>query len=473
MYYDYWELQKPPFDNVPDPLMYVDCHASMENAIAETLFAIEEGNECISVIIGDVGLGKTLSLRMIIDSLDHDRYKIALITNPSITFVQLMKEIIGQLTGQQCQESRKVDLLETFNRILFETADEGRKVLVFVDEANVIKQTNLENLRLLTNMQDDQQNLFTIVLAGQLELARRLEHPKRSNLFQRIGTYSVIEKIPTVDLVKAYVESRLNLAGGLKQIFTDDAYDLLWEYSDHGVPRLINKICKLSLKAGETNGFDLIDGETLDQIGKRFKTLSGPATQKRKDRKRGVDISIDMQKRVPTESPEQAESSPVKQNPIVPFTPAQPVPTVNMENAEWDDKKLHVISGQMDSRIPVNGSGHSPSVEPPPVKALDNEKASSKMQTELENEIDYEDSPIEIRIGRVKVSLRIPPYIVKKAKDTTQENRMRLAGALAAQALRQYPQLISSPGIDPVDVWGEIRQSVLTALAAEKLVNAM
>ena len=79
MYYEYWSLRKPPFDNVPDPSMYVDSHASMENAIAETLFAIEEGGESIAVIVGDVGLGKTLSLRMIIDSLDQEKYKIAIL----------------------------------------------------------------------------------------------------------------------------------------------------------------------------------------------------------------------------------------------------------------------------------------------------------------------------------------------------------------------------------------------------------
>ena len=472
MYYEYWGLQKPPFDNVPDPLMYVDCHASMENAIAETLFAIEEGNECIAVIVGDVGLGKTMSLRMIIDSLDHDKYKIVLITNPSITFVQLMKEIIGQLTETRCHDLRKVDLLETFNRILFETVDEGKRILICIDEANVIKQTNLENLRLLTNMQDDQRNLFTLVLAGQLELARRLEHPKRSNLFQRIGTYSVIEKIPTVNLVKAYVESRLNLAGGVKQIFTDDTFDILWEHSDQGVPRLINKICKLSLKAGETNGFNVIDGEMIDQIGKRFKTLSGPAIQKRKERKRCTGASIAMQKQTPIDCPEQTEPSLVERNPVVPVPPVRHVPAVNKENAKRDGR-LHLISDRVVSLAPVHRSGTSPSVEPPPIKALNEGPSTSKTQKVRENGIDSVDGPIEIRIGRVKISLRIPPYIVKKAKDTTQENRSRLAGALAAQALRQYPQLISSPMTDPVDVWGEIRQSVLTALATEKLVNAM
>src|SRR4030042_3828695 len=112
MYFEYWQLQKPPFDNVPDPSMYAECHTSMENAIAETLFAIEEGNECLSVIIGDVGLGKTLSLRIIIDSLPPEKYQMALVTNPSISFNQLFNEIIGQLTESPCNEKKKEGLLE-------------------------------------------------------------------------------------------------------------------------------------------------------------------------------------------------------------------------------------------------------------------------------------------------------------------------------------------------------------------------
>ena len=82
MYYTYWGLEKPPFDNVPDPSMYVESHSSVENTVAETLFAIEEGNECVAVIVGDIGSGKTLSLRLILDSLDPDKYRIAFITNP-------------------------------------------------------------------------------------------------------------------------------------------------------------------------------------------------------------------------------------------------------------------------------------------------------------------------------------------------------------------------------------------------------
>ena len=246
-YYAYWGLAKPPFDNVPNPEMYFDLHRSVENAVSETLFAIEEGNECLAVIVGDVGLGKTMTLRVILDSLEQENYRLAFVTNPDMTFIQLLKEIIGQLSGELCTESRREQILEVFNQLLFKTQAEGRKVLIFIDEANAMKPSTLESLRLLTNMQGDDENLFTIILAGQLELARRLEHPKRANLFQRIGVYCHLTKIESQELMRDYVEHRLERAGTSRRIFSDDAYDAMWEYSEHGVPRLINKIAKLAL----------------------------------------------------------------------------------------------------------------------------------------------------------------------------------------------------------------------------------
>jgi type II secretory pathway predicted ATPase ExeA len=280
MYYEYWGMQKAPFDNVPDPSMYVESHSAVENAIAETLFAIEEGNECVAVIVGDIGSGKTLSLRLILDSLQQDKYRIAFITNPDMSFVHLLREIIGQITGRECEAKFKVDLLERFNKLLFETHDQGKKVLIFVDEANAITPSNLESLRLLTNMQDDSRNLFTMVLAGQMEFAKRLEHPRRANLFQRIGTYNRIGKIESVEKLKDYVATRIRLAGGRQMLFSDAAVEALWEHSEHGVPRLVNKICKLCLKAGETNSFEAIDEEVVNQIGERFRKQVGPVERR-------------------------------------------------------------------------------------------------------------------------------------------------------------------------------------------------
>ncbi|MFZ1036049.1 MAG: AAA family ATPase [Smithella sp.] len=286
MYSEYWNLTKPPFDNVPDASMYVDCHESMENVIAETIYAIKEGNECLTVIVGEVGLGKTLSLRVIIDSLEPERYKVALITNPALSFVQLLKEIIGQITGKQCEIKNKVDLQEKFNRLLFETADQGKKIVIVIDEANVLSTSNLDDLRLLTNMQDDDRNLFTLLLVGQMEFAQTLEHPKRANLFQRIGTYGHLEKLPSEEAVKTYIEARLKIAGTQRKIFDDDAIPVIWEFSEHGVPRLINKICKLCIKAGETNEFESISGEIAVQIADRFQKLSKTSLKKHKPQTR-------------------------------------------------------------------------------------------------------------------------------------------------------------------------------------------
>ncbi|MEE9911130.1 MAG: AAA family ATPase [Deltaproteobacteria bacterium] len=276
----------------------------MEKVISETIFAIKEAEEAFAVIIGAVGSGKTLALRMMIDSLKPDKYKVVIISNPGISFTQLLKDIIGQITGQPCEEGRKNALLEVFRRLLFTTLNEGRKIIIFIDEANTLSPANLENLRLLTNMQDDQRNLFTLVLAGQIELAERLEHPKRANLFQRIGTYGRIDKLPSEEAVKAYVETRLKLAGTQIKIFSDECIPIIWEYSEQGVPRLINKICKLCLIAGETGNSDYISSDVVLEIAERFQKLSKSAVQKRKPRSRPGDDVVFSDAILPDPEPE-------------------------------------------------------------------------------------------------------------------------------------------------------------------------
>jgi general secretion pathway protein A len=414
MYFNYWGLKKPPFDNVPDPSMYVASHTSVENTIAETLFAIEEGNECIAVIVGDVGLGKTMSLRMVIDSLEPPKYKIAFITNPDIPFIQLLREIIGQLTGQQCEEKRKVDLLEVFNKLLFQTADEGKKVLIFIDEANAMSPANLESLRLLTNMQDDSRNLFTIVLAGQIELARRLEHPRRANLFQRIGTYCNIERIASEELVRTYVETRLALAGATKEIFNDDAISAIWTYSENGVPRLINKICKLCMKAGETNSLQEIDGEIVRQISERFQKLTGPAMPQRKPRLRHNGEP-------PPDEPEE----------------------------DIDEKQEAVKSVKEEQKVVVLHEKFVQPESPPPPDTV-------PFEPREEGE--------EVSIGKYGINVSIPPHIMEQAQSFTEENRSKLAGVLAAQTMQKHPQLTVSADIDPVTIWSDIRECILLRL---------
>ena len=463
MYYEYWNLKKPPFDNVPDPTMYTACHASMENAIAETLFAIEEGEECISVIVGDVGLGKTMSIRIIIDSLDKDRYKIALVTNPSTTFVQMLREIIGQITGKPCEERNKDNLLEIFNRLLFETIDEGKKILIFIDEANVISSAKLENLRLLTNMQDDQRNLFTMVLVGQNELGKRLEHPKRSNLFQRIGTYGRIEKISSVELVRNYVESRLMRAGETKKIFTEDAFPHIWENSEHGVPRLINKICKLSLKAGETNELSEINGNIIQQVGERFQKVTRLAIPKRKPRKRqGEEITPGHIKEdvIPKRIPGVQEEREIE---LIMQKEEKAEPVI----ARGDEIKT-TLSVERNTDVIIESVNVKKKASETPSAFKDKECKTVEIshnrisKTELDTE---EDDIEELKIGGSRFWINFPSRLIQQAKYSDHKQCMKLAGTIAAQTLKKNPQLARSLSADPVPVWSEIKSFVFNKFA--------
>ena len=407
MYYEYWGLHKAPFDNVPDPSMYVESHASVETAVAETLFAIEEGGECIAVIVGEVGAGKTLSLRLILDALDRDRYRIALITNPATTFLQLLRDIVGQITSTVCSAARKVDLLEIFNKLLFETLDQGKKVLIFIDEANALSPATLESLRLLTNMQQDDRNLFTLVLAGQMELAKRLEHPRRANLFQRIGAYNRIEKIESLPVLKEYVQTRLRLAGGKEMCFTDGALAALWLHSEHGVPRLVNKICKLCMKAGETNSLSVIDEEVISRVGERFQKLTGPAARSRGQHGRG-----------------DGEVSPPRAG-VREELPAEEEPPAEKSLSASDARR-----------------------EGPPRKTGE----------QVPGEVSWETD-----VGSLRITIGIPGEVLRQASAASQETRVKIAGALAAQNLQKYPQLALTLSQDPVVLWSDVRRSILNA----------
>ena len=432
-YYEYWGLKKAPFDNVPDPSMYVSSHASAANAISETLFAVEEGNECLAVIVGDVGLGKTMSLRMIIDSLDQEKYRIAFIVNPDMSFVQLLKEIVGQLTGEQCEIRKKLELLEAFNRLLFETVDQGKKVVIFIDEANAISPSNLEKMRLLTNLQPDDVNLFTIVLAGQIEFAKRLSHPRRANLFQRVGTYCTLEKIESEEMVKTYVDTRLSLAGGTRNIFTDDAIESLWKYSEYGVPRLINKISKLSLKAGETNGLPEINGAVISQIAERFQRIGAPVASNRRP------VAVMEKEAVHEVEPIRTEEKRV-----------EPPPSVFAQQETTEPITVPVSH---------SGAGSGTGDYGCTAQHVKNRAEDKTVQPAEVSRVDE-----EIAINQYGVNVNIPADVIDESHACSDEQITKLAGILAAQTIQKNPRITATWGVDPLAVWSEIREAILSRL---------
>ncbi len=395
MYLDYWGLTKHAFNNTPDPGMYFPMHATVENAVAELLFAIEEGDECLAVVVGEVGLGKTMSLRVTLDSLEQDKYRIAFVTNPDLTFPQIMREIIGQLTNENCTIKNKEALLEKFNKILFETADAGKRVLIFIDEGNAIRHINLQSLRLLTNMQEDDRNLFTMILAGQPELARNLERPQMANLYQRIGVYCKLHKMESEEVVKDYIEHRLECAGAKKKIFTDQAIKKIWEHSEYGVPRLVNRMAKLALKAGETNKLDVINEDVIIQIGERFARSSGKPAQTgpgRKTRKKKSDPKITPE--VKTEQEHQVKQPVTIESVLEKVAAHELEPTAVVKEKESAPDNIKVVN-DADVSLPHEATEMDNGVET-------KEKSHSELVKEKKKELSKDVSSVKEVLGRMK-----------------------------------------------------------------------
>lgn len=516
MYQRYWGLARSPFDSVPDPGMYFSDHATVESAVAELLFAIEEGNECLAVVVGEVGLGKTMALRVVLDSLDPELYRIAFVTNPAVTFIQLLREIIGQLQGQPCTLRSRELLLEEFNRLLFQTADEGRKVLVFIDEGNAMKGANLEALRLLTNMQEDTRNLMTIILAGQPKLARMLEDPRRANLFQRIGVYTRLEPLDSVETVRRYVEHRLEQAGAAGRIFDDDAFEAIYRHSQ-GVPRLINRLCKLSMKAGETNHLSTIGADVVESVAARFeshhrgrqkaRTAAEPLRRTAMDPQPGSanDSSIP--------APAQ-EQSPQEHVPVTTdetkwaAAEAIPAPTpVFADGVETaaeppfegtgtsDEGSLLELSSPAAGPDRESGTEAVPAeeppfqaaepsaagTEPPPVPAAEEAKpAPNRLSSPVVVNVSMDaavaashegngrgrfgDPEAPARTAPVIAQLIIPREVIEALRSLADERQqLRLAGQLAARQIQEHPERYTDAFLDPVRAWDLLRNEILRA----------
>ncbi|MEW6328394.1 MAG: AAA family ATPase [Thermodesulfobacteriota bacterium] len=446
-YYRYWGLNQAPFDNVPDPRMYWPQNPSLEDAISEILFAIQEGNECLAVIVGDIGTGKTLALRILLSELGPDKYRIAFLTNPTLSFTQIMREIIGQLENKKVLTKWKDHLQEEFNQVLYRTADEGKRVVIFIDEANVLNTASLQGLRLLTNMQDDRRNLVTFVLAGQKELAQKLERPSMENLYQRIGVYCKVRGLDSPELVAEYIAHRLNQAGCSREIFTEQAVRAIWSHS-RGVPRMVNKICKLCLKAGETNQLQVLDEAVVENLAYMFKkgffkkdrpaALKVPESAEHK-RSGGAPPETHEEENIPyLESGAGYKATTIKDDPSSSELLAVKSPQVSSEEKEPVAAE-YTATVETDAEKPVQTGEH----------------ASAQLQPDAADEGQTWPEIEEL----VK---HIPPEILNRLYAMEERQLYRLAGQLAANQLRENEALKNAP--DPLVQWERIRSTIVILL---------
>jgi general secretion pathway protein A len=247
MYEDFFGLRERPFDLSANP-RYLFLGARHSEAINTLRYALQ-GPRGLALIIGDAGTGKTTLVQTVLSEVGTDRVQCVLVSNPTLTreeFYEFLSEAFA--LGERAATS-KARFLTTFRGHVEQRHARGELTAIVVDEAQGLTYELLEEVRLLSNIETPSSKLLSVVLAGQPELADRLNEQRLRQLKQRIALRCEL-RVFNLSETASYIAGRLRIAGGAPaEIFSRNAVDAVYQGSG-GVPRLINVICENALIGG-------------------------------------------------------------------------------------------------------------------------------------------------------------------------------------------------------------------------------
>ena len=266
MYEAFYGLTAKPFQLNPDPSFY---YASKQHRRAKAY--LEYGvsrNEGFIVITGEIGAGKTMVLRSLIEGLSGSN----VITGHLVT-TQLGAEdtlrMVGAAFGFRVKDVPKSELLITLEAFLISQTSKGKRCLLIVDEAQNLTPRAVEELRMLSNFQFGNQALLQSFLVGQPEFREILQQPEMEQFRQRVAATCHIGPLDA-DETRGYIEHRLKCAGATtKPTFQHAAFEAIYNASG-GIPRRINALCDRLLLAGFLSGRSLLTTDDVAEVVREF-----------------------------------------------------------------------------------------------------------------------------------------------------------------------------------------------------------
>ena len=241
MYESFYGFSEKPFSLLPDPGFLFP---SKKHRMALTMLQYGLMNQAgITVITGEVGSGKTTLIRKLLSEIGND-ITVGLISNTHESFGDLL-QWVSMAFNLEHKGKDKVALYDAFvNYVINEYANSKRTVLI-IDEAQNLSPSVLEELRMLSNINADKDQVLQLILVGQPELRETLQRQDLRQFAQRVSAdYHLSPLAP--DEAVAYIHHRLKMVGGDENIFELDACKIIWKYSG-GIPRLINTLCDTAL----------------------------------------------------------------------------------------------------------------------------------------------------------------------------------------------------------------------------------
>jgi general secretion pathway protein A len=273
MYHEFFGLKEPAFSIAVNP-RYLFMSDQHREALAHLLYGIQNGG--FVMLTGEVGTGKTTMIRCLLEQLPPNT-DIAIILNPMASAPELLSTICDELGVSYISDELTVKVLtDALNHFLLDNHRKGRKTVLLIDEAQLLKVPVLEQIRLLTNLETTTEKLLQIMLVGQPELKRLLARPALRQLSQRITARFHLEALSLVE-TKAYIYHRLKVAGmpDHQTPFSDSLITKIHEFSG-GIPRLINVICERLLLGAYAQNSHQVDRQIFAAA---VKEVAGTTTQ--------------------------------------------------------------------------------------------------------------------------------------------------------------------------------------------------
>ncbi len=243
MYESFFALKEKPFALTPNQRFLFQSKTHNE-VYAHLIYGIESRAGFVEVT-GEVGTGKSTILRTLLSHLDEDKYRVSFIFNPKLTAFDLLRNINREF-GVADDGLSSADLIQTLNEFLLAENQEGRTPILVIDEAQNLSGEVLEQIRLLSNLETEEDKLIQVILVGQPELRHHLSDHSLRQLNQRIAVRYQLRPLNREETT-SYILHRLNIAGRPDgNVFTQSALKKVFQCSG-GVPRRINLICDRAL----------------------------------------------------------------------------------------------------------------------------------------------------------------------------------------------------------------------------------
>ena len=254
MYQDFYGLSEMPFNVTPNP-KFLFLSPSHQEALSHLRYGIEEKKGFI-VLTGEVGCGKTTLCRALLNELEERNCETILILNPRLNEEQLIVNILREL-GEPIP-TNTASLMGELNEVLLKRIHSGKELVMIIDEAQQLSFEVMEQIRLLSNLETDEQKLMQIIMLGQPELKAKLREERLRQLKQRVLVYYDLRPL-RLEETQYYIRHRIQLAGGKgKPEFSPRAIRRIFKHT-RGTPRLINNLCDKSLLSAYVRDSNIVN----------------------------------------------------------------------------------------------------------------------------------------------------------------------------------------------------------------------